>query len=402
MNEPTSATADRRWFAPSWPRLGLALVAAAAGFFLPQPIPLEWYPLNEPGPDVTALEITCASNVAGEVQIEYDLARDGHRSLDVIRWPVSPTAQTYTYTFPLPDAPILELRVSPPAGGALAVRQMRVINRRGDEVRRFTRDLFRPLQGIAAIDPLPDGWQLVAAAGAAHPAARIELFVPLLPEGMAHRNFLRCLLSTGYLAVLLGILLLAVLCVFHRPARRRDFLRAAGYFAVLALLFAAVGNRGLIRNSLHYARFVPPVALPGLKLEIDVASTFRTPAQLFWDAGAGMGESTSSRAAYEPHDGLQTLRFALPATPVHSLRLDPGDSAGAWTVRGLRIVDHGQRTRLVLPLDSIVPVREIDRLTVGADRLHLATTGRASDPITGFKPETVTAISRLLAPPLHP
>src|SRR6187455_205617 len=88
---------------------------------------------------------------------------------------------------------------------------------------------------------------------------------------------------------------------------------------------------------------------------------FRFSAQLFWDSGAGMSESNSTRATYEPHDGLQTLRFALPAAPVKGLRLDPSNSAGEWTVRGLRLVDHGQRTRLNLPLDALIPVRDIAR-----------------------------------------
>jgi len=398
MNQPAADQARSSWLQPTWRHLAFAAAIAAGGFILPQDIPLEWYPLNNPGTDINYLEIACAADANGEVEIQYDLARIGHRPIDAIRWPISPTVQTYTYTFPLPDAPVTEMRVSPPQASSLNIRQMRIINRRGEEIRRFPRDLFQPLQGIAAIEPLPDGWQIAAAAGAANPSTRIELFVPIIPEGMNHRNLLRCLLSTGYLAMMLTILLLAVLFVFYRPRGWRDFLLHAAFLATLALLFSAVGNRGLIRNSLRYARYVPPVPSPGLSLEIDVASSFRFPAQLFWDTGAGMSESTSTRATYEPHDDLQTLRFALPATPVKALRLDPGDSAGQWTVRGLRLVDHGQRTRLSLPLDVLVPVREIDRLEVSDDRLHLATTRSASDPITEFKPETVAAISRQLSP----
>lgn len=402
MSEPSPAQPLSSWLRPSRPRLLAAVLLAAGAFILPQSVPLEWYPLNHPGPGLNYLEITCAADVHGEMRIDYDLARDGHRPIDTIRVPVSPTQQAYTYTFPLPDAPITEVHVAPPKNGSLTIRQMRIINRRGEEIRRFPRDLFQVQRGVTEIAPLPDGLKLVATPGAPDPSTRIELFVPIIPEGMNHRNLLRCLLSTGYLALMLMILLLAVLFVFHRPRSWRDFLAHAGFLAALALCFSAVGNRGLIRNSICYARYVPPVPSPGLSLELDVASTFRFPAQLFWDTGAGMSESTSTRATYEPHDGLQTLRFALPATPVKALRLDPGDSAGTWTVRGLRLVDHGQRTRLNLPLDALVPIREIAHLEAGPDELHLVTTDGAKDPITEFKPAVVTAISGQLTVPSQP
>jgi len=258
--------------------------------------------------------------------------------------------------------------------------------------------LFKIERGIAAIEPLPDGLKLVAIPGAPDPSIRLELFVPIIPEGMNHRNLLRCMLSTGYLAMMLTILLLAVLFVFYRPRSWRDFLLHAGFLAGLALMFSAVGNRGLIRNSIRYARYVPPVAQPGLKLEVDVAGSFRFPAQLLWDAGQGMSEATSARTGYEPHTGLQTLRFALPATPIQSLRFDPADSPGQWTVRGVRIVDHGQRTRLALPLSDLTSVREFNRFEIDETGLHLATPAGASDPIIGFKPEAVAAINRLLSP----
>lgn len=398
MNQPATEDAAPSWLQPSWRKLGLAAAVAAAGFFLPQEIPLEWYPLNEPGTDLNYLEIACAADVNGEVRIDYDVASDGHQPVDSIRWPISPTSQTYTYAFPLPDAPITEMSVVPPRDGSLTIRQLRIINRRGEEIRRFPRDLFKIQRGITEIIPLPDGLKLVATPGAADPSVRLELFVPILPEGMNHRNLLRGLLSSGYLAMMLTIPLLAVLFVFYRPRRWRDFFLHAAFLASLALLFSAVGNRGLIRNSLRYARYIPPVAQPGLKLEVDLAGSFHFPAQLLWDAGQGMGEATSVRTSYEPHEGLQTLRFALPPGPIQSLRLDPADSPGAWTIRGVRVVDHGQHTRLKLPLSDLTSVREFSRFEIDAAGLHLATPAGASDPIIGFKPEAVAALNRLLAP----
>lgn len=399
MPESANSAAQSDWLHPSGLKLALAATVALVGFLLPQEVPLEWYPLNHPGTDINYLEIACAANVNGEVHIDYDVASYGHRSFDSIRWPISPTTQTYTYTFPLPDAPITELHVSPPKGGSLTIRQLRVINRRGEEIRRFPRDLFRIERGITAIMPLSDAMKLVAAPGATDPSTRIELFARIVPEGMNRRNLLRCLLSTGYLAGMLTILLLAVLFIFYRPPGWRDALRHIAFLALIAFSFSLVGNRGLIRNSIRYASDVPPFAQPGLKLEIDVAATFRSPAQLFWDTGQGMSEAASARAPYEPHDGLQTIRFSLPPGPVKSFRLDPGDGAGEWSVRGIRVVDHGQRTRAVLPLDSLLVYREIARLEVENDHLHLVTTPGAGDPITNLKSEAVEAINHQLAAP---
>jgi hypothetical protein len=144
---PETATAattpEPSWLRPSWARLLVAGLVALIGFLIPQEIPLEWYPLNNPGTDINYLEISCASNVNGEVQIRYDPWLFGSRPFDNITIPISPTTQTFTYTFPLPDLPIVEMSVLPPKDGELTIRQMRIINRRNEEIRRFTRDLFR-------------------------------------------------------------------------------------------------------------------------------------------------------------------------------------------------------------------------------------------------------------------
>ena len=418
-------------FQPTWGRGLFALALAIAGFLLPQEVPLEWYPLNEPGTDINYLEISCAANVTGEVQIWYDLARHGHQPIDSIRIPISPTTQTYTYTFPMPDAPIVEMRVLPPAkGGELNIRQMRIINRRGEEIRRFTRDLFRPLNEIAAIAPTPEGWKLVSTPTATNPSTRIELFSSITPVGMDHRNLLRCLLSTGYLSMMLLILLLAVLFTFYRPTfdstpRKqsqqsqtaeqpsgvrdpvvasadgksgwRDLAAHVGFMACLAVMFAFVGNRGLIRNSVHYARYVPLPVASGLKLELDLLSSKPSTAQLFWDTGDGVSEAESVRQDYEPQQGLQTLRFPLPNKPLKSLRFDPRDGEGRLEVRGIRVVDEGQRTRAVLPFNALQSVSQIARLEAGAENLLIEIPAGGNDPITEFTPAAVALVNQAVA-----
>ncbi len=391
------------WLTPSLSRLIVAGAIALAAGLLPQRIPLEWYPLNEPGTDINYLEISCAANVAGEVQIRYDLAREGHRPIDTIRIPISPTTQTYTYTFPLPDAPIIELGVRPPPGGALTVGQMRIINRRGEEIRRFPRDLFRAMPGSTTLEPLPDGWKISSLPGTGDPYARLELHSDIVPVGMNHRNLLRCLLSTSYLAMMLIILLLAVLFAFHRPANWKDAAKQIGFMLALAALFAPVGNRGLIMNSIHYARYLPRTASGhNLRLEFDVAGDTRYPAQIFYDTGHGYTETESIRQPYEPHPGLQTLRFDLPGKSLQGLRFDPFDSTGRLMIRGVRVVDEGQNTRAIIPLSALRGVRDIGRLDLAAEKLSLETTPTGKDPILLLDPAGLDAINRALAVTAHP
>jgi hypothetical protein len=395
---PADEAPEKSWLSPSWPRLALAAAVAVAGFLLPQEVPLEWYPLNEPGTDINYLEITCSSDKDGDVQIFYNLST-GINQLNSIYSPISPTEQTFTYTFPLPDGPITELRIDPVAkGGTLTIRQMRIINRRNEEIRRFTRDMFLPQHQIAEITPVPDGWKITSTAGANDPYARIEMYSPIVPVGKDHRNLLRCLLSTGYLAGMLFILLMAVLTATWRPRGWRDFFVHAGFMAGLAVLFAPVGNRGLIRNSVHYSRFQAPPPSENLNLEFDLTIDNPTlEAQVFWDTGAGFAEERSHRVRPEPHSLLQTVRFPLPRQPVRALRFDPLDGAANLRIRGMRVVDGGMNTRLVLPLSALRPAHEIAKTEVKNDILEIATAPNATDPILEFSPDAVARLNAVLA-----
>jgi hypothetical protein len=136
LRSPVSATDP---FQPTWRRGLLAMAVAVMGFLLPQGIPLEYYSLNHPSSGLNYLEITCAANVQGEAQVYLDTGR-GFNELERIRWPISPSPSAYTYTFPLPDAPLLKLRLDPFISGAgeFTITHFRIINRRGDEIHRFT------------------------------------------------------------------------------------------------------------------------------------------------------------------------------------------------------------------------------------------------------------------------
>ena len=61
----------------------------------------------------------------------------------------------YTYTFPLPDAPLRHLRLDPFVSGAgeFTITNFRIINRRGEEIHRFTGEDFQLTHQIDVIIP---------------------------------------------------------------------------------------------------------------------------------------------------------------------------------------------------------------------------------------------------------
>ena len=399
--EPQSATLSA--FHPTRWRLLFSVLLAVGGFILPQEVPLVWYPLNEPGNDILYLELKCASDKEGDVQIFYNLT-NGINQLDSIYFPIAPSQQTFTYTFPLPDAPITELRVDPVSlGGTLTIERMRIIDRKGQEYRRFTYDHFRPQNQIASIDRTENGWSITSMDDATDPFTRIEMFSPIVAKDLNHRNLLRCLLSWGYLSLMLWIILLAGLFTFWRPTEWRALFPPVGFMAILALLFSAVGNRGLIKNSWHYSRFQEQQLPPGLNLEIDLNSSSATHMDLFWDIGRGMNGDDLNRQFCFPGTGLQTVRFPLPKQPLKDLRYDPRDNAGVITIHGIRLVDAGQRTHSVLPLESLASFREIQSMNIVdlpnylGKGLRLETTLEASDPILGFTSTAVAQINQTVA-----
>ena len=249
-------------FQPTWGRAILALVIAAASYLVPQKIPLEYYPLNNPSSGLQYLEITCAANVSGETQFYLDFGR-GFNELQRIQLPIGPSEMAFTYTFPLQDAPLIGLRLDPfvSGGGEFTITNFRIINRREEEIRRFTKDSFFAMNQIDSVVPLEKGWKLVIKPGATDPHANVQLGRPAVPEGMNERNLKRCLLSTSYLALMLWILLLAIYFALRLFSSWRQAMRACAFLALLAVFFAVVGNRGLIKNSQFYAKKAQRIAV---------------------------------------------------------------------------------------------------------------------------------------------
>ena len=263
-------------FHPTKPRALFALGVAIFGFILPQKIPLEYYSLNNPSSGLQYLEITCAANTTGMVKFSLDTGR-GYNDIETIQFPISPSDMAYTYTFPLPDAPLIHLRLAPFTSnpGELLITNFRIINRAEQEIHRFTQADFQRTYQIAAITKVertvpstPAGaWKVVTNLNATTPFTDIKLAHPLIAHGMNERNLKRCLLSWSYLSLMIWILLLAVHFALKMGtpkfpdfslSRFFDF-PAMFFLAFIAVVFSAVGNRGLIKNSIRYAHYAAKV-----------------------------------------------------------------------------------------------------------------------------------------------
>jgi hypothetical protein len=240
-------------FQLTWRRILFAIAIALLGFLLPQDIPLEYCSLNNPSSGLQYLEITCAANFTGIIVIYLDIGK-GFNEADLIKWPISPSTTVYTYTFPLLDAPLYRLRLSTlNALGELLIANCRIINRRGEEIHRFNTKDFMPLKNSVGYISSPSGLIVKATNNLQEHSNNIALNKLLIAEGMNERNFKRCLISWSYLSLMIWIINLAVFFTFFNGGSVFSIIRVIVYLAFLAILFSAVGNRGIIVNSFKYA-----------------------------------------------------------------------------------------------------------------------------------------------------
>lgn len=378
---------------PHWCTLLVLVTLTGVLFWVPQEVPLVWAVPNSRAEGTHYLRITCSATEPGAIRIYLNYT-NGINEFDTLAWPANTGGQDFTYVFPLRDAPLVEIRLDPPAhGAALDIRSLSIVTRSGREVHRFTPDQFLPTHQVNPVEPLPDGWRLRSFANADDPFMQLQLAGPLLPEGANRRNLIRCLFSTGYLTLILGLVFLFIALALRRPLNAWWL----AYGALAALLFAVVGNRELIRQSMHFARFIPPPAPAGFRLELDVASSGWSPVQIYWDVGQGITGALSSRREYLPHSGLQTVRLELPAGPVRALRWDPRDNPGKLVVQGLRVVDQSGHTQAILPVTVFNPVNQIAQMDYDDGNLTLVTTPDADDAIAMLSDEGLGLLNAVLA-----
>lgn len=220
---------------------------------VPQDVPLEFCPPFAAARGRLCLQICCNVTQAGELRLWYS---SNARTNDYysVRWPVKPSDRAYTYSFPLPDAPLCKMLIGPlAAGGTLAVRDLRIVDGSGIEVYRATAAAFRPAQQIASIVPTTDGVEITSVRGAREPKAQIVLEKTIAPQGMNGRNLLRCASSVAYVALLTFVLMLATYWPFHEDRNRRNTVPTFAGLLLLAVIFSLVANRRLLWDSVLYA-----------------------------------------------------------------------------------------------------------------------------------------------------
>ena len=116
--------------------------------------------------------------------------------------------------------------------------------------------------------------------------------------------------------------------------------------------------------------------------EAELASTSPGNVQVFYDLGRGINEPDSSTLPLKAEKDLSLYRFPLPLGTIHALRFDPIDREGIVTVAKARIVDlSGHTVRAFAPADFRA-AQQVASMDVANDRLTIATTPGASDPIT--------------------
>jgi hypothetical protein len=246
-------------FQPTRARITMAVLLAFIAFWVPQEVPLEYYPLNNPSSGLQYLEITCAAHAKWTAEVDLDHGQ-GFAPLENIKWPMAASTQPYTYTFPLADAPLFRIRLNQPLSDSARsiITNLRIINRRAEEVCAFLRKPGETSDEISPRKFTPPEWRWDN-----HPMdGRIHLHFsrPLVAEGMNERNLKRCLLSVGYLTGMLLIVLLAVYTTFLPARTLSEFVASVSFLILLALCFSLVGNRGLVRNSFRYARIAADAA----------------------------------------------------------------------------------------------------------------------------------------------
>ena len=394
---PQSADDAPDLFAPSIGRFLFAFVLAGLAFMIPQGIALEWYPLNHPGNDIHYLEATLRTSNTGKIRIVYDCGFGFVTPYD-ITIPVAPSDMAFTYTFPLPDGPMRKIFIDPvDAPGELEFTRLRIINRRDEEVRDFLPDEFKISDGLQ-LQPTEQGWKLVADEHTSFDAGADIDFLPVRPRGMNFRNFERCLLSWSYLSFMLWLIVLAIYFIFLSHRRGKDILRAIGFLLAICCLFSFVGNRGLIKNAFHTAKFKPVKIPPGHTLEFEVAVDQPADIQLSTTAAAPGSETKIQHATLSAHPHLQVVRFTLDdGVPLSRLSLQL--PTGNVKLMPLRLRDGGKYTALEIPVASVHPSNDnMETTTAGVPFLQLPADSKARS--LEFSADYVRKISaELTAPP---
>ena len=155
--------------------------------------------------------------------------------------------------------------------------------------------------------------------------------------------------------------------------------RQSGWTRIGMVLFVCLVVVPLVTVAVASTRLFQP---GGRVLEVELQATGGRWAQIFWSADFAMSPDDSSLATLHQGPGtFDTLRFALPQTPLEVLRLDPLDGEGEVVIRQIRVLDdQGQTVRTIDPM-VMLPLHQISLVRRERDGVRFVTTPGANDPM---------------------
>ena len=113
---------------------------------------------------------------------------------------------------------------------------------------------------------------------------------------------------------------------------------------------------------------------------ITIESTKPVETQLFYDTGMGFNEGESIKKVIYQANTPVTLHFDLSGRNIRDLRFDPSRSPVSMKILGIMIQYQGEQP-FTVPLDSLIPAKNILSYQYEGKTLTFATTEAAKDPI---------------------
>lgn len=119
---------------------------------------------------------------------------------------------------------------------------------------------------------------------------------------------------------------------------------------------------------------------PHHQFVITIESTMPVETQLFYDTSMGFNEGESIKKVIYQANTPVTLHFGLSGRNIRDLRFDPSRSPVKMKILSIMILYQGQQP-FTVPLDSLIPAKDILSHQYDGKTLTFATTEAAEDPI---------------------
>ena len=127
--------------------------------------------------------------------------------------------------------------------------------------------------------------------------------------------------------------------------------------------------------------WVEKTSVPYHQMTMNILSSALVETQLFYDTGQGFNERESISQVVYSTDTPVALNFAFSGHTICGLRFDPGKNQVTMKIQDIVIHYHGKLPFRV-PLDSLVPVRDIPFHQYDGRTLTIQTDSTAEDPMT--------------------